>query len=68
MLLVIDPDNHVRVQPVRLGLQTDDAVEVTQGLNEGDRVATSNLTDLQAGDLVAPRVAPPTTASAALTN
>ncbi|HTD79997.1 MAG TPA: efflux RND transporter periplasmic adaptor subunit, partial [Chloroflexota bacterium] len=67
-LLVIDADSRVRFQPVRLGLQADDSVEVTQGLNEGDRVATSNLTDLQAGDLVAPRVAPPTTASAALSN
>jgi multidrug efflux pump subunit AcrA (membrane-fusion protein) len=67
-LLVIGDDSRVRLQPVRLGLQTDDAVEVVQGLNEGERVATSNLTDLQSGDVVAPRLAAPTTASTVFSN
>jgi RND family efflux transporter MFP subunit len=55
-LLVVDATDHVRKQPVKLGLQGDDGVEILDGLKEGQLVITSNLTDLREGDLVAPRV------------
>jgi HlyD family secretion protein len=56
-VLGIDSGNVVNLQPVRIGLRTDDVVEVVSGLQEGALIATSNLTTLHAGDVVTPRLA-----------
>ena len=54
-VLVVDDADRVRLQSGPAGLQSDDRVEVTQGLAEGQRIATSQLSDLRDGDLVAAR-------------
>jgi membrane fusion protein (multidrug efflux system) len=54
-VLLIDDADRVRIQMVRLGLQNETSVEITQGIAEGQRVATSNLSDLRDGDLVVAR-------------
>jgi multidrug efflux pump subunit AcrA (membrane-fusion protein) len=55
-LLVVDATDRVHKQPVKLGLQSEDGVEILDGLKEGQLVITSNLNDLREGDLVAPQV------------
>jgi hypothetical protein len=56
MAIIIDPSNSVRKVAVRLGLQNEQLNEVTGGLAEGQLVATSRLSDLTDGVIVAPRV------------
>ena len=38
-----------RLQPVEIGIRTADAVQILRGVNEGDRVATTNLLRLRPG-------------------
>ena len=40
---------------VKTGLTDGDLVEITEGINEGDQVATSNTDKLQQGSLVTSR-------------
>jgi Cu(I)/Ag(I) efflux system membrane fusion protein len=56
MVLLIDDAGKVHKQPVRLGLQDDKFSEVLTGLDNGQVVATSNLSDLSEGDIVAPQM------------
>ena len=48
-VFVIDEQNKVKSQPVTTGLKNDVMVEITQGLNPGDKVAVSNLARLRNG-------------------
>lgn len=41
MVRRLGPDGSMQMVPVGLGLRTDTAVEVTSGLNEGDRIVTT---------------------------
>ncbi|WP_312780075.1 efflux RND transporter periplasmic adaptor subunit [Acidovorax temperans] len=59
-------DGRAQVRNVRLGLRTLDAVEVLDGLKEGDTVLRGNAT-LQEGQRVRARTVPWTTSSPALT-
>lgn len=59
-------DGRAQVRNVRLGLRTLDAVEVLDGLKEGDTVLRGNAT-LQDGQRVRARTVPWTTASSAPT-
>ena len=59
-------DGRAQARNVRLGLRTLDAVEVLDGLKEGDTVLRGNAT-LQDGQRVRARTAPWTTASSAPT-
>ncbi|HEY0583257.1 MAG TPA: efflux RND transporter periplasmic adaptor subunit, partial [Chloroflexota bacterium] len=55
-VIAIDPAGRVRRQPVKLGLQSDRLTEIVGGLDDGQLVATSSLSDLTDGDVVAPVV------------
>lgn len=48
-IYVIDGDNKVVERTVKLGLRNDNSVEIVDGLNEGDRVAVTNLARLKNG-------------------
>jgi RND family efflux transporter MFP subunit len=56
MVLTIDDAGHIHKQPVRLGLQDAKQTEVLSGLDTGQLVATSSLTNLNEGDIVRPQV------------
>jgi len=56
-VVAIDSDNIARLQPVRLGLRSDDFAEILNGLDQGALIATSGLTTLHDGDVVTPRPA-----------
>jgi hypothetical protein len=56
MVITIDPAGRVHRQPVRLGLQSDSFDEILTGIDDGQLVATSSLSDLTDGDIVAPQV------------
>ena len=56
LVITIAPDGRVHRQPVRLGLQSDTADEILAGIDDGQLVATSSLSDLTDGDIVAPVV------------
>jgi multidrug efflux pump subunit AcrA (membrane-fusion protein) len=42
--------------PVKLGLETEDRVEVLSGLERGDMVVVGNRSALKAGDRVKPQI------------
>ena len=48
-LYVILPDNTIEIRTVSTGLRNDDYVEITDGLADGDRIATTNLARLKDG-------------------
>ena len=48
-LYVILPDNTIEIRTVTTGLRNDDYVEITDGLTDGDRIATTNLARLKDG-------------------
>jgi multidrug efflux pump subunit AcrA (membrane-fusion protein) len=62
LVVSIDPIGRVHRQSVRVGLQSDRFTEITAGIDDGQLVATSNLSDLAEGDIVAPVVENPLTA------
>jgi RND family efflux transporter MFP subunit len=62
MVLTIDPAGVVHRQVVQLGLQNDQQAEILSGLDDGQLVATSNLSDLADGDIVSPQLQTTTTA------
>mgnify|MGYP000894728574 CR=1 FL=1 len=51
-VFVIDEQNRVTERPVELGLRTDAEVEIVSGLQDGDKVAASNLAKLRTGAVV----------------
>lgn len=48
-LYVILPDNTIEIRTVTTGLRNDDYVEITDGLTDGDHIATTNLARLKDG-------------------
>ena len=56
-VLVVDATNHVEKRSVILGIQTSNRVEITSGLQTGDKVIASGQTGYQAGEVVSPHTA-----------
>ena len=56
LVIAIDAAGRVHRQPVKLGLQSDRAIEISSGIDAGQLVATSSLNDLAEGDIVSPQV------------
>ena len=56
LVITIDAAGRVHRQPVQLGLQSDRAIEISNGIDAGQLVATSSLNDLAEGDIVMPQV------------
>ena len=56
-VFVVDGDHRVQARDIRTGLQSPNSVEVTAGLNAGDRVIIGNLSSYRAGQLVDPKPA-----------
>ena len=56
MVIAIDENGRVHRQAVKLGLQSDQLAEILSGIDDGQLVATSSLSDLADGDVVAPQV------------
>jgi membrane fusion protein (multidrug efflux system) len=56
LVIAIDSAGRVHRQPVKLGLQSDRAIEISSGIDDGQLVATSSLNDLAEGDIVTPQV------------
>jgi hypothetical protein len=67
-VLTIDDAGRIHKQPVSLGLQDANLSEVLSGLDNGQMVATSSLTNLNEGDIVRPQVTPTTALAAPATN
>lgn len=55
-VLVVDNQNHVQLRNISLGLQGSTLVEVTGGLNEGERVIIGGQSNYQPGESVKPRL------------
>jgi len=56
-VLAVDPTNHIVKRTVALGIQTSNRVEITGGLQEGERIVASGQTNYQPGDEVTPHPA-----------
>jgi len=56
-VFVVDSDHRVQSRDIHTGLQSPNSVEVTAGLNEGDRVIIGNLSSYHSGQLVDPKLA-----------
>jgi RND family efflux transporter MFP subunit len=54
-VLLVDSSNHVQQRTVKTGVEDPERVEITAGVNEGDRVIVGNLNAYQAGELVQPK-------------
>ena len=54
--LVVDQQNRVQPREIKTGLEDPTRIEVTSGLNEGDRVIVGNFGAYQAGQVVAPKL------------
>jgi RND family efflux transporter MFP subunit len=53
--LVVGNDGRIAARPLTIGLESDDRVEVKQGLNEGDAVVIGSRAQLKPGALVVPK-------------
>jgi RND family efflux transporter MFP subunit len=51
-VMVVDPDNHIQVKQVTLGIQMPDYVAVTSGLAAGEQVVVSDRSGLKPGQTV----------------
>ena len=56
-VFVVGRDGKVSVRPVTLGLEADDRVEVTRGLNADDLVVVGSRAQLKPGAVVTPKIA-----------
>jgi RND family efflux transporter MFP subunit len=56
-VLVVNGTNHIERRTVTLGIQTSNRVEITSGLQVGEKVVASSQTNYQPGDLVTPHAA-----------
>jgi RND family efflux transporter MFP subunit len=54
-VLVVDPQNHVQVRDVQLGVQSSNHIEILAGLSEGEKVIVGNLGAYQPGEVVTPK-------------
>jgi RND family efflux transporter MFP subunit len=55
-VLVVGRDGKIDARTVTLGLEADDRVEVTRGLNAGDLVVVGSRAQLKPGSVVTPKV------------
>ena len=55
-VFVVDNNNRVEARDIHTGLESPNHVEVTAGLNEGDRVIVGNLSSYHPGQLVDPKL------------
>ena len=55
-VFVVGNDNVVQARDIHTGLQSPNRVEVTAGLNQGDRVIVGNLSSYHSGQLVDPKL------------
>jgi RND family efflux transporter MFP subunit len=65
-VFVVDANHAVVEQPVKLGVETADRAEVTDGLREGDLVVVGNRSQLRPGSIVQPKVTMATPAQGGL--
>jgi RND family efflux transporter MFP subunit len=56
-VLVVNASNHIERRNVTLGIQTANRVEITTGVQAGEKVVASGQTNYQPGDLVTPHAA-----------
>jgi len=54
--MVVGEDGRIAARSLTVGLETDDRVEVKQGLNDGDAVVIGSRAQLKPGMLVSPKV------------
>ncbi len=54
-VLVLDPENRIVARDIHVGLEGPNRVEVTDGLQAGDRVVVGNLNSFQVGERVVPK-------------
>jgi RND family efflux transporter MFP subunit len=57
-VFVVGHDGKLEARTVRLGLESDDRVEVTRGLADGDLVVVGSRAQLKTGATVAPKLVP----------
>jgi RND family efflux transporter MFP subunit len=55
-VFVLDTENRVQRKPVQIGIQGAELVEVTSGLNVGDRVIVGGQSKYQVGEQVVPKL------------
>lgn len=55
-VMVLTPDNRIRIQQVTVGLETASKLEILSGLKAGDLVVIGGRASLQAGQEVRPKV------------
>jgi RND family efflux transporter MFP subunit len=55
-VMVLTPDNRIRIQQVTVGLETASKLEILSGLKAGDLVVIGSRASLQAGQEVRPKV------------
>jgi RND family efflux transporter MFP subunit len=55
-VFVVGRDGKLDARTVQLGLESDDRIEVTRGLSDGDLVVIGSRAQLKAGTVVAPKV------------
>jgi RND family efflux transporter MFP subunit len=55
-VLVVTPQNKIQERTVHIGLETPTLIEITSGLQEGERVMIGSRGHLQPGQLVAPKL------------
>jgi RND family efflux transporter MFP subunit len=56
-VLVVDRTNHLEKRNVTLGIETSNRVEITGGLQAGDKVIAAGQTGYQPGEVVSPQAA-----------
>ncbi len=56
MVYVINADNIIESRPVKLGIESPDKYEVTEGLKEGEFVMLGNLSQVHPGEKVTPKL------------
>jgi len=55
-VFVVGRDGKLEMRTVQLGLESDDRIEVTRGLADGDLVVVGSRSQLKAGTIVAPKI------------
>jgi RND family efflux transporter MFP subunit len=60
-VLVLNEQNQIERRDVTVGLQTPNEIEITSGLQEGDRVIAAGQANYQAGETVHPKFITPLT-------
>jgi RND family efflux transporter MFP subunit len=56
-VMVVDDHSEIATRPVTIGIETEDRVELTTGVREGERVVVGNRSQLKAGQRVTAQTA-----------